>query len=818
MSNQKPSIKVERRRPGSSTPSGERERAQAPQRRREGGAAGGASGGTPTSRPTYTGGAGLPKKPMSIGLVILLLICVVPIYLLLGGGDNSASDTSPTGFEVEPPQVEEALPVEPEEIQPTPTRRPTLTPGAAGSTGDTWTVMLYQDADDKILEQDIFVDLNEAERVGSGPNLNIVAQIDRYQAGYAGVRDFTGTRRYFVQQDDDLNAIGSDLVMDLGEANMADGKTLVDFITWSVENYPADKYVLILSDHGMGWPGGWSDATATGRGGSSPLETALGDHLFLNELDQALAQGLSQAGVEKFELVGMDACLMGHAEVMSALAPYARYAVLSQEVEPALGWAYTAFLSELQNNPGISGGQLGQLIVDSYIVDDQRIVDENARRELVGRASPLGSLFGEVSVPSAAQVARQFAQNITLSAVDLQAMPILTSSLNDLAVSLQDADQRYVAQARSYAQSFTSIFGKDVPPAYIDLGSFAELVARSSGKRSIADAVAQVQNALGQVVIAEKHGSRLSGATGISIYFPNSQLYRSAAAGPESYTEIAERFAAESLWDDFLVFHYTGQSFDAQRGTVAVPPAGVALRSPASGGIQVSAITASANEVSIGETVQLSVDIDGANVGYVKLLVGYLDQSANSIYLADSDFLASPETRQAGGIYYPDWGTGAFNLTFDWEPIVYAIDDGTNRYPALFTPEMYGASSELAAYTVEGIYTFADSGDQRLARLYFVNGTLQQVFGFTDEQSAGAPREILPQPGDTFTILDKWMDLDSQGRVTQTVRQEGQTVTFGSSMFTWEVMDAAAGQYVVGFIVEDLDGNAQVVFQPIVVR
>ena len=29
--------------------------------------------------------------------------------------------------------------------------------------------MLYQDADDKILEQDIFVDLNEAERVGSAP-------------------------------------------------------------------------------------------------------------------------------------------------------------------------------------------------------------------------------------------------------------------------------------------------------------------------------------------------------------------------------------------------------------------------------------------------------------------------------------------------------------------------------------------------------------------------------------------------------------------------------------------------------------------------
>ena len=39
-------------------------------------------------------------------------------------------------------------------------------PVATGD-GDTWTVMLYQDADDKMLEKDIYIDLNEAERIGS---------------------------------------------------------------------------------------------------------------------------------------------------------------------------------------------------------------------------------------------------------------------------------------------------------------------------------------------------------------------------------------------------------------------------------------------------------------------------------------------------------------------------------------------------------------------------------------------------------------------------------------------------------------------------
>jgi hypothetical protein len=90
----------------------------------------------------------------------------------------------------------------------------------------------------------------------------------------------------------------------------------------------------------------------------------------------------------------MDACLMGHIEVMSALAPHARYAVLSQETEPSLGWAYASFLSELSNNTSMNGGQLGKLIVDSYITDDQRIVDDQARADfLAGRRwATLGQL------------------------------------------------------------------------------------------------------------------------------------------------------------------------------------------------------------------------------------------------------------------------------------------------------------------------------------------------------------------------------------------------------------------------------------------
>ena len=648
--------------------------------------------------------------------------------------------------------------------------------------------------------------------------MQIVAQIDRYQGGYQSTGDWVSARRYYVTQDDDLLRINSEIVTDLGEANMADGKTLVDFATWAITNYPADKYALILSDHGMGWPGGWSDPTSRTSDRSLPLASVVGDQIYLHELDQALEEIRSQTGLEKFELIGMDACLMGHLEVLSDLSAVARYAVTSQETEPALGWAYAAFLDDLTANPGMSGAELGEAIVNSYISDDQRIVNDQARADLVGPGLLMNSLFGTSRVPSASQVADEMIPNVTLAAIDLSVIPALMERFNDLAYMLQEADPRDIAQARSYAQSFTSIFGKEVPPSYIDLGHFAELVARTSGKRSIGEAATQLLETLGQAVVAEKHGQKKPGATGISIYFPNSALYRSPEAGPDSYTVAARRFASESLWDEFLAYHYTNRPFERGEQAVTAPERGATIEAPAAGGIDASPLLASAKSVAPGGSIDLSSDISGANIGYIRLLVGFLDKANNSIYVADSDYLASPQTRQLNGVYYPDWGTEEFTLTFAWEPIVFAIDDGVNSAVALLNPEDYGASAEEATYSVEGIYTFAEGSEQRSARLYFSNGQLRQVFGFTGKEGTGTPREITPQKGDTFTILEKWMDLDAQGNVTQVAQQEGETLTFGEKMFTWKQLYAAAGEYIVGFIIEDLDGNSQTEFVDVVVR
>lgn len=807
MSNQ-PEVDVERRRKADK-PS---QRAEAPIRRQTGGT--GSTGGGGSSYQPSGGGFNIPTKGKLGGCGgILVLILIVGYYLLSGGLGSTPQSDSPV---IDSPT--ESNPIV--QNQPTNTPRPTKVP-VAGESGQKWLVMLYQDADDQILEQDIFIDLNEAERVGSTGRVAIVAQLDRFRGAYQGDGDWTSARRYLVTQDNDLNRIGSQMVDDLGEVNMADASTLVDFVTWAIESYPADRYVLVLSDHGMGWPGGWSDpAPASSDSGRAPLISALdGDFLYLSEIDQALSDISRQTGVEKLDIIGMDACLMSQMEIFAALQPHAHIALASEEVEPSLGWAYASFLQSLVDNPDMSSQQLAADVVSSYVNQDLRIVDDQARQDFLRQGSPMGGFFGASSV-TADQLARQIGRDGTLTAVDLDTFPDLMAKFNNFAYILQNEDQRVVATARNYAQSYTSVFGKQSVPSYIDMGHFIQLVNREANSSQVTQAANAVIAAMNTSIVAEKHGSGKPGSTGIAIYFPNSTMYNSPYTGPQSYNIIAERFVKGSLWDDFLAFHYNDRSFQADAVEAVAPTAGMASRAPGAGTITLSEITTSGDSLAPGETVKLSTSISGQNIGYVYLFIGYYDVNSSSIFIMDTDYLESADTRELNGVYYPVWPqSDSFKLNFTWDGTIFSVSDGTTSVPALLRPVAYGAAAEEAVYSLNGTYTFADSGEQKFAQLLFMDGKLIKVYGYQGSNDTGAPAEITPSDGDTFTITQKWMDLDASGNVTQVVEQAGEILTFSSgSLFTWSAEYAPVGDYLVGFMVADLDGNTSQAFTRLTMR
>ncbi|MEJ5199978.1 MAG: hypothetical protein WHX53_13725, partial [Anaerolineae bacterium] len=209
-----PTVRAGRRREVQPAGPEGRERADAPTRRREEEAepspprtSGGGGGAFRPRRPTGGGGpaAPMPKIPLLwIGIALLLLLCCVIAFFIFAtqqGGEGPAPAPAATSAPpvAELPRQFTATPTErPVTATATPPlaatatataasrARPTATAPSAAATATaavgaapaakapTWTIMLYQDATDKALDKDIFLDLNEAERAGSSERVQIV--------------------------------------------------------------------------------------------------------------------------------------------------------------------------------------------------------------------------------------------------------------------------------------------------------------------------------------------------------------------------------------------------------------------------------------------------------------------------------------------------------------------------------------------------------------------------------------------------------------------------------------------------------------------
>ncbi len=168
----------------------------------------------------------------------------------------------------------------------------------------------------------------------------------------------------------------------------------------------------------------------------------------------------------------------------------------------------------------------------------------------------------------------------------------------------------------------------------------------------------------------------------------------------------------------------------------------------------------------------------------------------------------APTDSQAGGLL-PVWPEGEqFRLNFDFEPLAFVITDGDQEALALFNPISYGADPDQAIYAVDGTYTFADTGETRRAQLHFKGGeSLFQVFGFVGSSTTGAPSEITPRVGDTFTVSLSYMDLDQNGKVKGISTHTGDTITFTGKTIRWENVYLPDGKYLVGVLISDHDGN-----------
>lgn len=337
-----------------------------------------------------------------------------------------------------------------------------------GDGKDEVTVMFYMIGTDLQSQYGMAIkDIYELLEGMDGNNINVVLQTGGCKNWHDRTFSNSVVERWYITSEPLTR------LKNAGKVSMTDPKTLTDFIEYSADNFPANRYVLILWDHGGGSEAGFGyDENYPNSGSLSPdlLAKALGD---VNVKGNNI----------KFDFIGFDACLMANVETAIALEPYADYLVASEETEPGEGWFHTNWINMLENNTSTPTLDIGKTIIDDYISNTKKS-DSSAQMTL--SITDLGELVYNINQPL---------QNFSKSMSD----------------KLNGSDYQSVATARYNTKEFS----KDSQLDQVDLVDLAS--------KMDVDGSDELVNAVKSAVKYNKTYN-INNSYGLSIYFPYASL------------------------------------------------------------------------------------------------------------------------------------------------------------------------------------------------------------------------------------------------------------------------------------------------------
>jgi hypothetical protein len=353
-----------------------------------------------------------------------------------------------------------------------------------------WTFMVYIDGDNNL---DAYVPLDietELAPAGSNEDVSVVVLADR-----AATAEWSQTLLFYVTPG--MEATPQNAAADWGEANMGDPQTLIDFVQWTKDHYPADHYALTFWNHGWSW---------------RPSQS-IRDETDLDTLDQHEIEAVLEI-VGPIDVIAYDACQMATIENQATLKDHAQAMVASQEYLNMDGIEYELVIPALQDNPDMTADDLAIVINQST----------SSTRERTGSAVALDERW-----------------DVLIEAVDAWA------------VALQGG----LAQYRSdYNRAFrpAKFFWGDRTAR--DLYDLAYGINTRIDEPNLQDKSQAVMDAIDAVVLDEWHTKPYHGAHGISIFLPMRAQDLDMASSSEGndfeyYCEMLV-FSRLTHWDEFL--------------------------------------------------------------------------------------------------------------------------------------------------------------------------------------------------------------------------------------------------------------------------
>jgi hypothetical protein len=365
-----------------------------------------------------------------------------------------------------------------------------------------WTVLVFMNADND-LEPYLIEDLNEMELAGSTKDVNIVVQMDRHPSYDASNGDWKGARRYRVEKNIDGQLVGSRLLQDMGEVNMGSQEALRDFLMWGLENFPAERFLVVMSGHGDGWTGISQDFSD----GNSRLSAG--------SVVASLSTFVAARGAP-VDVLEFDVCYWAMLETDWGLRELASFIVGSEDIDPSPGQSYGTYLGELTARPAMTARELALEAVSSFSAGYAE-----------GMSSPEDN------------------ETFTQSAVDTARLGALAGSLDRFSSLLEGNITEFV-HAITAARQAARHFGK---PEYVDLYDLARLLRQNSTSDHLNASADAVLDGVLQAVVSEFHGQKRAGAHGISIYFPAYSYDYKATYGDLD-------FSKDNHWCRLLLAYY----------------------------------------------------------------------------------------------------------------------------------------------------------------------------------------------------------------------------------------------------------------------
>jgi hypothetical protein len=371
-----------------------------------------------------------------------------------------------------------------------------------------WTVLVYLNAAND-LEPFSNLNVNQMEKIGSTSDVNIVIQYKRMGGLYdPSGGTWTNTRRYYVTKDSDTSTFTSELLSDKDSVDMGDPQTLKEFVQWGIAAYPAQKYCLVLWNHGAGWRSRAASTTASLTRGIS-YDDNTGSHIDTIELGNAIDIG------RKWDVLAFDASLMQMVEVAQEIKDQTTYIVGSEESPPGEGYPYDLILGHLVGTPDQTAltfaEQIAQDNIDSY-----------------GASS-----------------------EITESVLDSSKIAAIAPAMNTLGSALTAAKGTWgnqIASARDSAEDYAYPENKDL----IDFLNKLSPVTDTGVQK----AVQQVRSALSAAIIKSVNGAQHPNSKGIAAFLPSPSEYSTIQTEQldgfgQTYSSLAFSQAAPN-WLSFL--------------------------------------------------------------------------------------------------------------------------------------------------------------------------------------------------------------------------------------------------------------------------